>query len=103
MQCGGRASDKMAKCDVGVLFGGVEWSSAPVVTFHRNKGKNLELTESNTVATRTEGSGFAIVFTSEPMVAGQMLKVRMTKMDKHWAGGMVRDDLVCAILGYLSQ
>ena len=49
-------------CDECVLFGGVEWSSS-LVTFHRNKGENVELTKSNTVATRTESSGYGVVWT----------------------------------------
>ena len=105
MQCGGGASGcKMATSDDGVLFGGVEWSSSPV-TFHRNKGKNVELTESNTVATRTESYHYGIVFTSKPMVAGQMLKVTITVTErgKQWMGGMVRDDLVWCVHGCLSQ
>ena len=90
MQCGGVAgSCKMATSDDGVLLGGVEWSSSPV-TFHRNKGKHVELTKSNTVATRTK-SFSGIVFTSEPMIVGQMLKVTMTeRVEEHWTGGMVR-------------
>ncbi len=87
---------KMATDD-GVLLGGVEWSSSPV-TFHRNKEENVELTESNTVATRTEGYS-GVVFTSEPMIVGQMLKVTVTeRVEGHWlSGGMVRAHLVCAV------
>ncbi len=85
-----------------VLFGGVEWSSSPV-TFHRNKGRNVELTKSNTVSTRTESHNYGIVFTSEPMVAGQMLKVTVTERNKQWMGGMVRDDLVWCVHGCLSK
>ncbi len=103
MQCGGGASGcKMATSDDGVLFGGVEWSSSPV-TFHRNKGRNVELTKSNTVATRVRNYNYAIVFTSKPVVAGQMLKVTVTERNKQWCGGMVRDNLVCAMLDCLSQ
>ncbi len=76
-----------ATSDDGVLLGGVEWSSSPV-TFHRNKGKHVELTESNTVATRTK-SYSGIVFTSEPMIVGQMLKVTVTEREEHFLG-MVR-------------
>ncbi len=74
--------------DGGVLFGGVEWSSSPV-TFHRNTG-SVKLTESNTVATRGTDHNCAIVFTSEPMVVGQMLKVTVTEKKGCWIGGMVR-------------
>ncbi len=100
MQCGGVAgSCKMATSDDGgVLLGGVEWSSSPV-TFHRNKGKHVELTESNTVATRTE-SHSGLVFTSEPIVVGQMFKVTMTVQS--WLGGdMVRAHLVCALFNFI--
>ncbi len=91
---------KMATSDDGVLLGGVEWSSSPV-TFHRNKGKNVELTESNTVATRTKDHDYGIVFTSEPMIVGQMLKVTLTKR-AGWLGGMVRAHLVCALFTVLN-
>ncbi len=102
MQCGGVASScKMATSDDGVLLGGVEWSSSPV-TFHRIKGESVELTESNTVATRTEGWYSGIVFTSEPMIVGQMLKVTMTQTDEGWVGGMVRAHLVCALFTVLN-
>ncbi len=82
----------------------MEWSSSPV-TFHRNKGRNVELTKSNTVATRTKSYKYGIVFTSKPMVAGQMLKdkVTVTENEGRWYGGMVRDDLVCALLCCSSQ
>ena len=86
----------------GVLFGGVEWSSSPV-TFHRNKGRNVELTERNTVATRVRHHNYGIVFTSEPLLVGQMLKFTVTERGEdpsymehqleRWTGGMVR--LVC--------
>ncbi len=95
MHCGGVVcSCKMATSDDGVLLGGVEWSSSPV-TFHRNKGKDVKLTESNTVATRTTGNCYGIVFTSETkhMIAGQMLRVTMTERDARWRGGMVRAHL----------
>ncbi len=62
----------------GVLFGGVQWSSSRV-TFHRNMGKNVKLKKSNTVATRTESFNNALVFTSEAVFAGQMLKVTVTE------------------------
>ncbi len=108
MQCVGVAGIcKMATCtsDDGVLLGGVEWSSSPV-TFHRNKGENVELTESNTVATRTKSWSKSfnngIVFTSEPMIVGQMLKVTMTQREEEsWLSGMVRAHLVCALFTVL--
>ncbi len=109
MQCVGVAgSCKMATNfsdddGVHVLLGGVEWSSSPV-TFHRNKGKNVKLTESNTVATRTKGYDYGIVFTSEPMIVGQMLKVTMTeRVEGHWLGGMVRAHLACALFTVRNQ
>ena len=80
-------------------FKRVEWSSSPV-TFHRNKGENVRLTESSTVASRTESFNCALVFTNEPVIAGQMLKVTMTQKEKlAWVGGMVRAHLVCTLLG----
>ncbi len=98
MQCVGVAGIcKMATSDDGVLLGGVEWSSSPV-TFHRNKGKHVELTESNTVATRTWGF-YGIVFTSEPMIVGQMLKVTVTERED-WSGGMVRAHLINLCIVY---
>ncbi len=90
----------MATSDDGVLLGGVEWSSSPV-TFHRNKGYFVKLTKSNTVATRTKSYGYGMVFTSEPMIVGQMLKVTMTRREEGW-GGMVRAHLVCALFTVLN-
>ena len=81
----------------GVLFGRVQWSSSPV-TFHRNTGKNVELTENNRVATRVRNRDYALVFTNEPMVVGQMLKVTMTQRGEDRYGGMVRAHLVCVDL-----
>ncbi|XP_064384539.1 probable serine/threonine-protein kinase DDB_G0271682 [Halichondria panicea] len=69
------------------VFCGVEWSSSPV-TFHRNKGRNVKLTKSNTAATRMRDKDYGIVFTSEPMVAGQMLKVTMTEREECSLFGM---------------
>ncbi len=63
----------------------------------------VKLTESNTVATRTKSQNCALVFTSEPVVAGQMLKVTVTERGEGWAGGMVRAHLVCTLLGCSSQ
>ncbi len=90
----------MATSDDGVLFGGVEWSSSPV-TFHRNKGKDVELTESNTVAAMAVWYGYGIVFTSKPVVVGQMLKVTLTWTERGYCfiDKMVRAHLVCALLG----
>ena len=102
MQCkGGARSCKMATSD-DCVFRGVEWSSSPV-TFHRNKGRNVKLTKSNTVATRVRDKDYGIVFTSEPMVAGQMLKVTMTEREECSLFGMVRAHLVCALLCYSLQ
>ncbi len=83
------------------MLGGVEWSSFPV-TFHRNKGDYVKLTKSNTVATRTESYVYyGIVFTSEPMIVGQMLKVTVTQREGLY-GGMVRAHLVCALFTVLA-
>ncbi len=94
---GGADGCKMATnchgAGAGALFAGVEWSSSPV-TFHRNKGKHARLTKSSTVATRVSGKDYAVVFTSEPMLVGQMLKVTMSEKEEGWSGGMVRVFLV---------
>ncbi|XP_064384486.1 probable serine/threonine-protein kinase DDB_G0271682 [Halichondria panicea] len=57
---------------------------------YRNKGRNVELTKRNTVATRTKSHNYGIVFTSKPVVVGQvqMLKVTVTEKEGGWAGGM---------------
>ncbi len=80
----------------GAMLGRVKWSSSPVA-FHRNKGKNVELTESNTVATRVRNHDCGVVFTSEPLVVGQMLKVTMTKREDRWPGGKVRAHLIWCV------
>ncbi|XP_064384532.1 neuralized-like protein 4 [Halichondria panicea] len=77
------------------------------VTFHRNKGENVELTKRNTVATRTKSSDYGIVFTSKPMVAGQMLKVTVTEREGVLGGmnigftGENPEDSTLTQLGYL--
>ncbi len=68
------------------VFTGVEWSSPPIA-FHRNKGKNVRLSEGNEVATRVDSYGDAIVFTAEPLSVGQLLKVTVTKRANRWSGG----------------
>ena len=96
------ATRSRSSSDDGALFGGLEWMISPV-TFHRNTGKNIELTESNTVANRVSQMdlGKSLVFTSEPLAVGQMLKVTITKR-RSWYGGMVSHHLVCAMLAWLS-
>ena len=67
--------------------GGLKWSSRPVV-FHRNTGKRIKLSENNTVATRVTFWDNGIVFTSEPVSTGQMLKVTVMERES-WAGDLV--------------
>ena len=69
---------------------GLKWASRPVV-FHKNTGRHVRLSENNTVATRVrEGArGNGIVFTSEPVSTGQMLKVTVMERETGWSGGLV--------------
>ncbi len=43
----------------GAFFNGVNWTNSS----HRNTGKNVELTESNRVATKVRGKDYGLVFT----------------------------------------
>ena len=58
----------------------LKWVSQPVV-FHRNTGENVGLSENNTVATRARSADYGVVFTSEPVSTGQMLKVTVMERD----------------------
>ncbi len=80
----------MASGSNDALFTGVEWSSSPI-SFHKNKGDNVKLTEDNRVATTVDGekdSGNTIV-TAESLRVGQLFKVTMTKRAHRWRGGLV--------------
>ncbi len=73
----------------GAVFTGVEWSS-PLVSFHKNKGSHVRLTEGNKVATRVDSYCFGtIVFTAEPLSVGQLFKVTLAKRVSKWSGGLV--------------
>ena len=64
----------------------VQWTSLPVV-FHNNHGKNVVLSQNNTVATRERSLDYyGIVCTSEPVTIGQMFKVTMLEEVTHWGG-----------------
>ena len=65
-----------------------QWTSQPVV-FHNNHGKNIELSQNNTVATRVRDYNHGIVCTSEPVSIGQMFKVTVLEKECQWAGGFV--------------
>ena len=77
---------------------GLKWASRPVV-FHRSTGKNVRLSENNTVATRVRGTGavftigYGIVFTSEPVSIGQMLRVTLKERDTDWLNSMVSSQI----------
>ena len=67
---------------------GVHWNSRPVV-FHNKHGKNIELLGGNTVATRVNSWDYGVVFTSEPVPIGQMLKVVISTKENWSIGGLV--------------
>ena len=57
---------------------------------YNKHGKNIELTQNNTVATRVRGYDYCIVCTSEPVSIGQMFKVTVLERDTSWGdGGLV--------------
>ena len=66
----------------------MSWTIQPVV-FHTNHGKNIELSQNNTVATRVSGFDYGIVCTSEPVPVGQMFKVTVLEKDERFVGGFV--------------
>ena len=67
---------------------GVQWTSQPVV-FHNKRGKHIELSQNNTVATRVRSIDYGIVFTSEPVSIGQMFKVTLLEKDSQYVAGLV--------------
>ena len=66
----------------------VQWNSQPVV-FHNTHGRNIELSQNNTVATRVNTWDYGVVFTSESVSVGQMLKVVISRKVKWTFGGLV--------------
>ena len=71
------------------LFSSLTWTRQPVV-FHRRAGRNVQLSENSTVATRVNDYDFSIVCTSEPVSIGQMFKVTV----KRTTNGVYIDGLV---------
>ena len=81
-----RAASDQAKMAVGDISTevfrseGLKWASRPVV-FHQNTGENVRLSKDSTVATRVKSNVYGIVFTSEPVSTGRMLKVTVTERE----------------------
>ena len=53
------------------------------VAFHNNKGKNVELSEKDTIVSRVKGATAVrgIVFTREPLSIGQIFQVDILQQD----------------------
>lgn len=62
----------------------LQWKSQKV-TFSTSHGKNIQLSENNTVVTRITGKSYGIVYTNKPVSIGQMFKV--TVMETEMEGG----------------
>ena len=55
---------------------------------HGNVGRNIALSGSRAVATRSQGWNYGIVATKEPVLTGQMLKVTVLATET-WKDGLV--------------
>ena len=49
--------------------------------FHSRCGKNISLSDNNTVAERVEGFDNGIVFTEQPVVLGTVFQVKILEYD----------------------
>ena len=67
----------------------VQWTSQPVA-FHHKHGKNIQLSQNNTVALRMRSWYYGIVCTNEPVSIGNMFKVTLMERNEKWSfGGLV--------------
>ena len=71
-----------------VDFSDINWSSQPAV-LHRRHGKNIRLSENDTVAERVRSYRYAVVMTAEPVPVGGVFQVTVLEEVDEWAGGLV--------------
>ena len=73
----------------------LKWAGQPVIFHHAKFGKNIELSQNNSVVTSKVEAGksthynFGIAVTREPVSIGVMLKVTVMKTNAEWDGGLV--------------
>ena len=83
------------------LFSSITWTGQPVV-FHRKAGRNIALSENNTVASSSDpDDDYAVVCTSEPVSIGQMFKVTVKRSARWMFGlseGLVSTKAVCDVV-----
>ena len=66
-----------------------KWSCQPAA-LHQNHGKNIKLSDNDSVAEREKGSyNYGIVFTAEPVPLGCVLQVTVLSMEDGWSGSFV--------------
>ena len=71
-----------------VDFSDINWSSQPAV-LHRRHGKNIRLSENNTVAERERSFRDGVVMTAEPVPVGGMFQVTVLEEGEGPHGGLV--------------
>ena len=82
----------------------LKWSGQPVIFHHGKFGKNIELSQNNSVVTsrvradKLTHYSCGIAVTREPVSIGVMLKVTVMKTNEVWHGGLVSST---AIMTYL--
>ena len=57
--------------------------------FHSRCGKNISLSDDNTVAERVKTIDDGIVFTDQPVALGTVFQVKIVEYDFHTAGSLV--------------
>ena len=57
--------------------------------FHHKHGRNIRLSEEDTVAHRVDSYNKAVVFTEQPIPLGAMFQVRLLDKGGGWAGSIV--------------
>ena len=58
--------------------------------FHPRHGKNIQLSENNTVAHRVRDFDQALVYSSKPISRGEVFQVRLLEKAETWSGSVVR-------------
>ncbi|XP_055927277.1 neuralized-like protein 2 isoform X2 [Argiope bruennichi] len=58
------------------------------VTFHEYHGRNIILSENNTVAYRKSGYAYGITFSKEPLLPGEIFLLEIEKFEHGWIGNL---------------
>ena len=57
--------------------------------FHSRCGKDIRLSNNNTVAERSRSINDGIVFTDQPVALGTVFQVKILEYDSKWSGSIV--------------